>query len=177
MTDGYEEARKGRNALERIGEKIPGYRGFQDRELRRDVDRLQREHLAGELGRLKATLRDRARSYTDAGQIAALGGFDRLDRQIDGLSQAVRFADYGASGLFDPVKIGEEELRRLYEFDLSVLEDLEALEADVAAVPAPGSEAPSAALDRVQQRVRYLQDKWQQRELVVNDVVKSGGAA
>jgi hypothetical protein len=103
MTNGYEEAKAGRNILERLGEKIPGYRGFQDRELRRDVDRLQREYLSSELGRLKGVLRDKARSYTDAGKIGALTGFDRLDRQLDGLSQTVRFADYGATGLFDAV--------------------------------------------------------------------------
>ncbi len=177
MTNGYEQARAGRNVLEKLGEKIPGYRGFQDRELRRDVDRLQREHLSGELARLKLELRDKARTYTDAGQIAALGGFDRLDRQIDGLSQAIRFADYGASGLFDPVKIGEAELQRLYEFDLSVLQDLEVLQADVAALPAPGPENPAAALDRLHQRVRALEDKWRQRELVVSNVVRGTGAA
>ena len=176
MTNGYEQARAGRNVLEKLGEKIPGYRGFQDRELRRDVDRLQREHLSGELTRLKLELRDKARSYTDAGQIAALGGFDRLDRQIDGLSQAIRFADYGASGIFDAVKIGEAELQRLYEFDLSVLQDLEALQAEVAALPAPGPEGPVSALDRLQQRVRALEDKWRQRELVVSNVVQGPGA-
>lgn len=175
MTDGYEQAKAQRNFLERLGEKIPGFRGFQDRELRRDVDKMQREHIAGELGRLKADLRDRARSYTDAGQIAALGGFDRLDRQIDGLSQAIRFSDYGASGLFDAVKIGEAELQRLYEFDLSVLDDLAGLKEEAAALPAAGSEnpeSPAAALDRLQQRVRALQDKWRQRELVIGDVVR-----
>src|SRR6185295_5880248 len=95
MSDGYDEARANRNFLERLGEKIPGYRGFQDRELRRDVDRLLRERLATELGRLKALLRDRARAFTDAGKIAALNGFDRADRQLDGLSQSIRFSDYG----------------------------------------------------------------------------------
>ena len=109
MSNGYEEARGQRNILERLGDKIPGYRGFQDRELRRDVDRLQREHLASELGRLKSVLRERARDYTDAGKIGVLSRFDRLDRQLDGLSQAVRFSDYGATGLFDPVKIGDAE--------------------------------------------------------------------
>ena len=61
MTNGYEEARGQRNWLERLGDKIPGYRGFQDRELRRDVDRQLREHLAAELGRLKGLSRDHAR--------------------------------------------------------------------------------------------------------------------
>jgi hypothetical protein len=38
MTNGgYEQAKANRNVLEKLGEKIPGFRGFQDRELRRDV--------------------------------------------------------------------------------------------------------------------------------------------
>ena len=177
MTNGYDEARGQRNVLERLGDKIPGFRGFQDRELRRDVDKMQREHLSTELGRLKAALRDKARSYTDAGKIGALSAFDRLDRQLDGLSQAVRFSDYGASGLFDAVKIGDAELQRLYEFDLSVLQDVEDLEGQIAVVPAPGGEDPAKALDQVLQRSRVLEDKWKQRELVISNVVQTGAGA
>jgi len=173
MTNSFDEAKAQRNILERLGEKIPGYRGFQDRELRRDVDKTLREHLASELGRLKSSLRDRTRAYTDAGKIGALNGFDRLDRQIDGLSQAMRFADYGATGLFDPVKIGEPELQRLYEFDLSVVDDLAQLEAAVATVPAPGGDDPGPALDRLQQGVRALDDKWKQRKQVISTAVQS----
>lgn len=170
MSDGFDEARASRNFLERLGERIPGYRGFQDRELRRDVDRRLREHLASELGRLKSALRDRARAFTDAGKIGALNGFDRLDRQIDGLSQAIRFSDYGVTGLFDPVKIGEPELARLYEFDLSVVDDLAQLEGEIAALPAPGGSDAAAALERLQQAVRALDDRWRQREQVVSSV-------
>jgi len=178
MTNGgFEQAKTQRNALEKLGDMIPGFRGFQNRELRRDVDKLQREHLAGELARLKAAVRDKARGYTDAGQIGALNGFDRLDRQLDGLAQAVRFADYGASGIFDAVKVGEPELQRLYEFDLSLLEDLAGIDADVAAVPAPGGDNPAAVLDRLQQRVRALDDKWRQRGRVMSDVVQAAPGA
>lgn len=174
MTNGYEEAKGHRNVLERLGDKIPGFRGFQDRELRRDVDRMQREHLASELGQLKAEVRDRTRAYTDAGKIGALGGFDRLERQLDGLSQAVRFADYGASGLFDAVKIGDAQLQRLYEFDLTVLDDLAQLRTLIVAIPSPGSADPAGALDQAIQRARALDDKWKQRELVISNVVQAG---
>jgi hypothetical protein len=179
MSDGFDEARAKRNFLERLGEKIPGYRGFQDRELRRDVDRLLREHLAAGLGRLKAALRDRARAFTDAGKIGALNGFDRLDRQLDGLSQAIRFSDYGVTGLFDPVKIGEPELARLYEFDLSVVDDLARLEGEIAALPAPGEEDAAPALERLQQAVRSLDGLWRQREQVAGSAAPGGqgGAA
>jgi hypothetical protein len=183
MSNGYERAQGQRNLLERLGAKIPGYRGYQDRELRRDVDKLQREHLAAELGRLKALLSSRARDYTDAGQLAALAAFGRLDRQLDGLQQTIRFSDYGASGLFDPMKINEPELERLYAFDLGIMDDVAAVEQAIAAVPAPGSagagpgEAAAkdegAALDRVRDLVHALDDKWRQRRQVISQAVQS----
>jgi len=195
MSNGYERAQGQRNLLERLGAKIPGYRGFQDRELRRDVDKLQREHLAAELGRLKALLSSRARDYTDAGQLAALAAFGRLDRQLDGLQQTIRFSDYGASGLFDPVKINEPELERLYAFDLGIVEDVAAVEQAIAAVPAPAANAgpgaaaakddagtagnaataggAAAALDRVRDLVHVLDDKWRQRRQVISQAVQS----
>jgi hypothetical protein len=174
MTNGYEEAKAQRNLLERITAKIPGFRGFQDRELRRDVDKLEREHLASEVGRLKGVLRARAVAYTDAGRIGSLQAFDRLDRQMDGLSQTIRFSDYGASGLFDAVKIGEPELSRLYEFDLSVLQDLAELESAIAAVPQPGADDPAPTLDKALAQVGGLADKWRSREQVMGSVVKTG---
>ncbi|HVT19671.1 MAG TPA: hypothetical protein VHQ90_26240 [Thermoanaerobaculia bacterium] len=180
MTNGYEEAKGQRNFLERLGARIPGYRGFQDRELRRDVDRLQREHLSIEVSRLKTVLQSKARDYTDAGQIGMLNAFGRLDRQLDGLSQTIRFSDYGASGLFDPVKIGEPALERLYQFDLSVLDDLAAIDQAAAAVPAPtadrtgAADSAGAALDRVRDLVRALDDKWRQRTQVIGQALRSG---
>jgi hypothetical protein len=173
MSDGYQQAQGQRNLLERLGAKIPGYRGFQDRELRRDVDKLQREHLATELGRLKAMLSQRARDYTDAGQLAALAAFGRLDRQLDGLQQTIRFSDYGASGLFDPVKINEPELQRLYAFDLGIVDDVAAVEQAIAAVPAPTAGSAGAELDHVRDLVRALDDKWRQRRQVISQAVQS----
>jgi hypothetical protein len=173
MTNGYEQAKGQRNLLERLGAMIPGYRGFQDRELRRDVEKTQREHLASELGRAKSALAGRARDYTDAGQIAALSAFGRLDRQLDGLQQTIRFSDYGASGLFDPVKIAEADLERLYAFDLSVVEDLAAVQQAIEAVPAPGAGESAPALDRVRELVQALNDKWRQRRDVIGQVAQA----
>ncbi len=173
MTSGFEDAKARRNWLEELGAKIPGFQGFLDRELRRDVDKLQREHLAQELGRLKVASRGKARAYTDEGQIGALHLFERLDRQLDGLSQAIRFSDYGASGLFDVVKIYEPELEKLYEFDLSLLVDISRLSGDLGAIPLPGKGDPPEAIEQALARLQTLEDKWASRKNVISDVVQA----
>jgi hypothetical protein len=166
MSSRYETARGERNWLERLGEKIPGFAGFQDRELRRDTDKLEREHLSRNLTTIKADLRARARALADAGQLAALGPFDRLEKRLDGLSQTVRFADYGASGFFAPEKIDEADLARVYEFDLSLLEAVEALGEAVRALPGPG-ESLAPALEQLAARLEELERSWASRESVM----------
>lgn len=171
MTNGFDEAKAQRNWLERLGEKIPGFRGFQDRELRREVDKLQREYLATSIGDLKDTVRDRAQRYTDAGQIGVLDLFGRLDQRLDGLSQAIRFSDYGLTGFFDVEKIGESELEKIYQFDLSLLGEIAVLAESLSGIPAPGSESPSAAIEAALGQLSELEEKWAERGTVINDIV------
>ena len=173
MTNGFDEAKAQRNWLERLGEKIPGFRGFQDRELRREVDKMQREYLAGSIADLKGVVRDRARAYTDAAQIGSLHLFDRLDRRLDGLSQAIRFSDYGVTGFFDVEKIGEAELEKVYEFDLSLLGEIEDLTGSLSAIPSPGQGDPEAGVEAALQKLSDLEERWSGRGTIINDIVKT----
>lgn len=173
MSDGFEEAKSQRNWLERLGELIPGFSGFQNRELRRDVDKMQREHLAKELIQLKAVVRSKAQALTDEGQIGNLHLFDRLDRRIDGLSQSIRFSDYGATGFFDVEKIGQSELESLYEFDLSLLTEISDLGGELAAIPLPSQGDAAAAAQQALTRLGTIEDRWAGRQNVINDIVKT----
>ncbi len=175
MSNGFEEAKRQRNWLERLGEKIPGFRGFQDRELRREVDKLQREFLADRITALKRTARARAQAYTDAAQLGALDRFERLDRRLEGLSQSIRFSDYGATGLFDVEKIGEAELEKIYALDLSLIEDVESLAASVDALPRPGDGDPASAIDALVDALGRVESKWSTRGTVFNEIVQTAG--
>jgi len=178
MSNGFDEAKERRNLLQRLGDKIPGFRGFQDRELRREVDKMQREHLSREVATVKKQVRRKVQAYSDAGRIAALTQLDRLERRLDGFSQGIRFTDYGYSGFFDAVKIYEEELDKLYAFDLSLLDDLTALEADIQAIPGPdtvgpGSGEPDESARKALERLNELEEKWAQRKTMISGVVRT----
>lgn len=177
MTKGFDEARAGRHWLERLGEKIPGFRGFQERELRREVDKLQREHLAGSIADLKADVRKQAERYTDAAQLGSLQLFDRLDRRLEGLSQSIRFSDYGFTGFFDVEKIGEDELSKVYEFDLSLLADIERLAESLAKIPGPGQGDAAAGVETALETLAGLEEKWSERGTVISDIVKTSSRA
>lgn len=117
-----------RNWLERLGDKIPGYSGYVAKERRRDIDKMQREHLADRLRATKQPLSDLMRELSSTGRLFEVGPLDRVSKKLDQIENRVRFASYGYSGFFDVAKIQEPQLDAIHSFDLALVEKVEALE-------------------------------------------------
>jgi hypothetical protein len=120
-----DKARASQNALEQIASAIPGFQGYRDRELRRDADRLEREHLADRLETCKKGLNETAAALTRSGSLDGINDVETARKRLDKLIARIRHADRGYSGFFDPVKVDEAALARVYEFDLSLVSGVE----------------------------------------------------
>ena len=131
IDDAISTARSARALLERIGARIPGFRGYLERELRREVDQLLRAQLAERLD----AARERVASYTRSLGLGAASTLTRLagiDKSLDAVANAVRHAGSGYGGLFDAVKVREEQLEALYRHDLELVEQVETVAAAAA---------------------------------------------
>ena len=135
-----------KNWLERLTEKIPGYSGYMDKERRRDIDKLHREHLADRLRGFKAPLTDIMRELSSSGRLFEVGPVDLAIKKIDRLENRVRFASYGYAGFFDVVKIEQEQLDSIYQFDLKLVEHVDKLEAKVGELKAKAATAEGLKL-------------------------------
>ena len=172
MNDGLERARERRNILEELGAKIPGFRGYLERELRREVDKMQRDWLAGQVDRARFAVNGKIRSWTKAGRLDVLSTAGSVEKTLDRLANRIRHADYGSSGFFDAVKIGQDELDRIYAFDLALSETIEYLAVQVEQLPETADEEMLARLfDAVQSADR----KFDERATVFEDVTQTGG--
>lgn len=120
-----------RNWIERLSSKIPGYSGYVDRERRRDIDKLHREHLADRLRSLKAPLTEVVRELTNTGRLFEVGPVDAAIKKLDHLENRVRFASYGYAGFFDVVKIEQAQLDAIYRFDLALVEHVDKIEVEI----------------------------------------------
>src|SRR5215813_9053563 len=130
-----------RNWLERLGDKIPGYSGYVDRERRRDVDKLHREHLADRLRSLKAPLNDVIRELTNGGRLFEVTPVDTAAKKLDRIENRVRYASYGYAGFFDAVKIEQPQLDAIYQFDLAFVEHAEKVESKLGELKAKAGSA------------------------------------
>jgi hypothetical protein len=117
-----------KNWLEKLADAIPGVKDYREKEARRDTDKRFREYLASRIDASRQALDEVKREQLNAGNLAELDDVDLLAQKLFRIANTIRHASYGYSGFFDQVKIQEAELDRIYQYDLSLVGDVEALE-------------------------------------------------
>ncbi len=161
------KARGGQNALEQIANEIPGFKGYREKELRRDADRVQREYLSSRLEETKKTLDGMAVAASRAGALDGINDIETARKRLDKVVARIRYADRGYAGFFATVKVDEAALERIYAFDLSLLGGVDAARAAAQAAGTPaggaGVQALLAALDALDARLA-------EREAVLNGI-------
>ncbi|MGH9902628.1 MAG: hypothetical protein ACRD68_12545, partial [Pyrinomonadaceae bacterium] len=160
-----------RNWLERLGERIPGYSGYAQRERRRDIDKLHREHLADRLRGVKTPVNEAIREMTSTGRLMEIGPLDRVLKKLDQIENRVRFASYGYSGFFDVAKVEEPQLEAIYRFDLALVERVEALDVQARSLGGGDAKATAGELERA---VDELNRTFDERHTAVNDFGRGG---
>jgi hypothetical protein len=137
MSEQYvEQAKQKMNALERLLKGLPGISGYVDRELRRDADKRLREVIANGLEEQKQALLEVQRRLLSGGGLSWLDDVDRIIQKLQLLIDRIRTASYGYAGLFDAVRIRQEELDALHRFDVALAGRAAELQGAVSALAA-----------------------------------------
>ena len=145
--------------------KIPGVRSYMEREHCRETDKKLREHLASRLQESRSLAKKIALDLTTKGQMESLAKLDRLSSHLQQMADTIRYASYGYSGIFDLEKIREDELDRLYSFDLSLVEELERIQKSMEEIgPAGTSEVREKKIGEADNLVDELERKFNQRK-------------
>lgn len=117
----FKKVEEEKRLSEKIMTVIPGFRGYKEKELRRETDRLIRNHLYEKLVGAKSDLKDVYQRLVDNRIIETWTGMDRLIAKFDRISEKINHAFYGYSGFFDAVKIKEDRLDQLIKFDSDLI--------------------------------------------------------
>lgn len=169
--DVYSKAKEQMRLSERIAAFIPGFRGYKEKELRRESDRLIRNHLNLKLTATKADLRSIFQKLADRRYLDVTTDMDRLVAKMDRVTEKVNHASYGYTGFFDVIKVKEDSLDRMIDFDNKLLEEVNGLGTSVDAFKAALSGGDTANLkDKIQtitNQVEGLEDTFDKREEVI----------
>lgn len=126
-----ETVESAQGGFENLVRKIPGYKGYKDKELRREADKLLRMEIAGKFDDQRKRVVELQNQLISQAQIDFLDDLERAVMKLQILIDRMKTASYGYAGLFDAVKVKEEQLDALYEFDNQMLDFVDDVAADV----------------------------------------------
>ena len=165
-----EKAREQLNWLERILHKIPGFKGYYEREFRRDADRVQREFIVKQLRKVKTGMNGVIQAAARQKDFELLRECDLFAKMLDKSIGAIRYADQGYSGFFDLVKIRETELDKVYEQDALIVEAADSFSEEFKKLAATPLE-PSA-LTPLRERLEQIDGLFEQRTALLKGYEK-----
>ena len=146
MSDLFEKVTSNQDLFKKLMSYVPGFGGYVERQNRRAADKLLRETVANRYEELYSRASALQTNLVSSGMIAYVDDMEKAVIKIRTFIDKISRAAYGASGLFDAVKINEKELAQIYAFDNAffdladqtnrALDTVEASLADEAALPA-----------------------------------------
>jgi len=108
--------------FKKILAKIPGFKGYIERGNRRMSDKLLRENIANEFEALYQRVSSLQRDLINQGGIEYIDDLEAAALKLRQFIDRVRTASYGYAGIFDAIKIKEDELDQVYQYDYALLE-------------------------------------------------------
>ncbi|MFB0545806.1 MAG: hypothetical protein ACETWB_02750 [Anaerolineae bacterium] len=117
--------------LEKLVGSIPGFKGYRDREMRRDADKLLREQLATRFDEQRRKLSDLQTQLIGSGQLEFVDDLEGAVMKLQTVIDRLKTASYGYAGFFDAIKVNEEQLDTLYAFDNALMSEVEKVAAGI----------------------------------------------
>jgi hypothetical protein len=139
MSELYDRIISQKSGLEELVMKIPGFRGYQEKQARRTADRILRDYIAGEIERRIERLIKLEKKILDKVGMGHISKTRDAKQQMQIFHDKVKTAAPKYDGMWAQMKIGTEELERIYSFDEAMIryvsqmdEALDAIEGAIA---------------------------------------------
>ncbi|MCQ2070431.1 MAG: hypothetical protein MJZ68_04820 [archaeon] len=173
LENSAEAAIAGRMSLgEKIKMYIPFYRGYKQKNLRRDEDRAIRDVVAKVIGGAKTDLSNAARATV--GDLQAMRDMERVRSKVDRYYSDVKKGVAGYSGFGDSMKILESQLDDLVSWDAQLIDGVEMLKEATETLMNNADDGNDIKSDlrNVERSVDILIDAYRQRDNVMKGLVE-----
>ncbi len=124
MSDPLGKITEGKDFISKIRNTVSGFLGYFDRETRRDADKILREEIAKRYEEQWSRVSSIQRQIISAGQIKLLDDLEEAAIKMRIFADRIRRAEYGYAGFFDVARVNKEELQKIYDFDLALLDNV-----------------------------------------------------
>ena len=150
MSDPLGKITEGKDLIGKIRNFVAGFVGYVDRENRREADKILRETTAQRYEEVWNRISELQRQLMSEGKLELVDDLEASAIKLRAFIDRTKGASYGYAGFFDAVRIHSEELERIYEFDIALLEGAQKL------TDAADNVAASIGTDGLPAAIRHL---------------------
>jgi hypothetical protein len=164
----YQNVTGSMDIFKKISSKIPGFKGYAERQNRRDSDKLIRDTIYRRFRELEGRITDLQVEFVNQHEIKYTDDLEKAALRLRTFADRVRTAPRGYSSLFEAVKINEKELEKLYEYDATLLDKSEEIGQAIDNVQASvGTDGLPAAIRNLQTLSKECVNAYDRRQEVV----------
>ncbi len=154
--------------LKKLMSKIPGFSGYMERQSRRDSDKLLRNTIFNRSRELENRVSALQRDFIAKGELGHVGELEATAIKLRTFADRTHTATRGYSALFAAVKINENELAKLYDYDSKLLDLTDEVGRAIDNVQTSvGSDGLPAAIRNLETVSRQCIEAFDRREEVV----------
>jgi hypothetical protein len=147
----YQKVTGSMDIFKKIASKIPGFKGYVERQNRRDSDKLIRDTIYRRFRELEGRVSDMQVELINKGEISYTDDLEKAALRLRTFADRVRTAPRGYSSLFEAIKINEPELTKMYEYDALLLDKADAVGSAIDNIQASvGTDGLPAAIRNLQ---------------------------
>jgi methyl-accepting chemotaxis protein len=171
MSDLFERVTNDQDIFKKLLGKIPGFNGYVERQNRRSADKLLRDTLADRFEALWQRISDVQGDLINQGAIEFVDDLEAAALKLRQFIDRIRTASYGYAGLFDAIKVNSDELARIYEYDLALLNSVDEVARAIENVEASiGTDGLPASIRNLTTLSQQCVDAFNQRSEVIKAV-------
>ena len=122
---------RAKNIFDRIGSLIPGYKGYAEREGRRNCDKILRDSIVEKLTYFEKNLYELMIESLNQKDKIKMNDLEIVRKQINTFISKIKYAPHGVTSFFADNQIKEDELFKIYQFDLSLAESVIKIEDNI----------------------------------------------
>ncbi|MFN2146571.1 MAG: hypothetical protein ACK2T7_14570 [Anaerolineales bacterium] len=171
MSDLFDKVTSDQDPFTKILGKIPGFKGYIERTSRRSADKILREQITTAFSEIWKRVGNIQSDMASSGEFMYLDDIETAATKLQTFIDKVSGAAYGYSGFFDAIKVNEEELAKIYEFDAALLDGADEISRAVDNIESSlGTDGLPAAIRHLVGLTRDLVTVFDKRDLVLTEI-------
>ncbi len=160
-----------RDLVSKITARFPGYSGYVEKAETYDADTIVRGLLADRVGSFKAAVNEKSSDLAQKKERGPLPDLDALSLKMETVIKKCRHADFGKAAALSSMKLSDDDVNRLLEYDWRLISSLDELETALSGIKAASAESLGPVIGGISDKLKEFEKKFDERKNVLLEVL------